>query len=87
MLNESKALINVQLDYYYSIFYSFFQPYILLAVLLNKNSSSETGYFYVEIFICNYKFVNDAIYNLSVNRSISLAHFDKIFINRSLRTR
>ena len=52
MLNESKALINVQLNYY-NIFYSFFQPYILLAVLLNKNSSFETGYFYIEVFNCN----------------------------------
>ena len=37
MLNESKALINVQLDYYYSIFIGIYQPFILLASLFNEN--------------------------------------------------
>ena len=36
MLNVSKALINVQLDYY-SIFIGIYQPFILLAILFNEN--------------------------------------------------
>ena len=75
----SKALINARLDYYYSIFIGIFQPFILLASLFNENSPSETGYCYIEVFNCNYKLVNIAICNLSVNCHISLAHFDEVF--------